>query len=42
MKYKMIEPKKGDVVQIHSDLWYLFDGVIWREMTIEEQLEASK
>jgi len=44
MKYNLIEPKAGDVVQIRSDLWYVFvgGGNGWREMTITEQLEYSK
>lgn len=33
----IIEPKEGDVLQLHSDLWLIFENNNWREMTVAEQ-----
>jgi hypothetical protein len=41
MKFNLIVPELGDVVQITSDQWYVWDFE-WRPMTLEEQLEYSK
>jgi len=44
MKYNLIKPSIGDVVQIKSDLWYVYWGRFlgWQKMTVKEQLEYSK
>jgi hypothetical protein len=42
MKYNLIIAKSGDVIQIYSDLWYYFDGTVWKEMNIEQQLQFSE
>lgn len=33
---------EGQVIQLRSDLWYQFDGRVWNEMTVEEQVEWSR
>lgn len=45
MKFNQIAygPSLGDYVILASDLWFVFTvDVGWREMTAEEQIEASK
>lgn len=32
----------GQVIQVFSDTWFRFDGRIWSEMTVEEQIEYSR
>lgn len=39
---RLIQANNGDVVQIHSDEWYVFENGGWREMTVVEQMEFSK
>lgn len=41
-KYRVITPTQGMVVQLSSDDWRIFDNGEWREMTVTEQIEASK
>lgn len=40
-KFNVLSPSQGDVVIIKSDEWYVYEGEMWREMTVEEQIEAS-
>ena len=42
MKYNILEPKEGDIVQLTSYTWYVFINLSWRLMKVEEQIEASK
>lgn len=40
MKY--ITPEEGNIIILASDDWRIFEDGMWRPMTVEEQLEASK
>lgn len=42
MSFNVLNPKIGDVVKIRSDLWFVWNGDTWRELTVDEQLEISK
>ena len=37
-----IKPEQGDYIILASDDWRIFDTGLWRQMTAEEQIEASK
>lgn len=39
---KQIEPKEFDFVILSSDDWRIFENGVWRSMTVEEQLKASR
>lgn len=41
-KFWGLKPSQGNYIQLSSDDWRVFDSGSWREMTIEEQIEASK
>lgn len=46
-KYKLIQPKENEVVQIFSDEWYVgtkdHEGrLYWKEMNVDEQLKFSE
>jgi hypothetical protein len=33
---------QGQVLQVFSDTWYIFNGSSWKEMTVEEQIEWTR
>lgn len=38
---KIIQAVQGDVVQLNSSDWYIFDKGLWRTMTEDEQLALT-
>lgn len=42
MNFYQITPSQGSFVQLTSDDWRIFDRGVWRQMTVKEQIEASK
>jgi hypothetical protein len=38
---KLIYPKEGDMIQLASDDWRVFENSVWRSVTVEEQLKYT-